>query len=53
MREYAETFCPIDHASIDVKNIAEYTRFFENVFGMKVWRVKGPAESPDSRRNYQ
>ena len=22
MREYAETFCPIDHASIDVKNIA-------------------------------
>ena len=53
MREYAETFCPIDHASIDVKNIAEYIRFFENVFGMKVWRVKGPAESPDSRRNYQ
>ena len=48
MRECTETFCPIDHISIDVENIAEYTRFFEDVFGMKVWRGKGPAESPDS-----
>lgn len=48
MRECTEIFCPIDHISIDVKNIAEYTRFFEDVFGMNVRRVKGPAESPDS-----
>lgn len=48
MRECTETFCPIDHIAIDVADIAKYTRFFEAVFGMKVWRVKGPAESPES-----
>ena len=48
MRECTETFCPIDHIAIDVADIAKYTRFFETVFGMKVWRVKGPAESPES-----
>lgn len=48
MRECTEAFCPIDHIAIDVADIAKYTRFFETVFGMKVWRVKGPAESPES-----
>lgn len=48
MRECTETFCPIDHISIDVADMEKYTQFFETVFGMKVWRVKGPDEAPDS-----
>ncbi len=48
MRECTESFCPIDHISIDVADMEKYIRFFETVFGMKVSRVQGSAEAPES-----
>lgn len=48
MRECTDSFCPIDHISIDVADMAKYIRFFETVFGMKVCRIKGSAEAPES-----
>ena len=35
-----ETFCPLDHVSIDVTDIAPMEEFFREVFGMKPIRRK-------------
>ncbi len=48
MRECTETFCPIDHISIDVTDIAAAADFFEKVLGMKIYRAKGPENDPSS-----
>ena len=48
MRDYTETFCPIDHIAIDVKDLASYVDFFEHVFGMQVYRTQGPENDPSS-----
>lgn len=48
MRECSETFCPIDHISIDVVELETAVQFFRDVFGMSVTRAKGPDQRPDS-----
>lgn len=48
MRDCTDTFCPIDHISIDVSDIAKGVDFFEHVLGMKVWRTQGPENAPTS-----
>ena len=35
-----ETYCPLDHVSIDVTDIAPMEAFFREVFGMKPTRQK-------------
>ena len=40
MKPCTDTFCPIDHVSIDTAELAPLCRFFEEVFGMTVARRK-------------
>lgn len=40
MKECTESFCPIDHVSIDVTEIAPMEEFFREVFGMTPVRRK-------------
>lgn len=48
MREHTDTFCPIDHISIDVSDPTASAAFFEDVLGMHVYRTQGPADAPTS-----
>ena len=40
MNECTDTFCPLDHVSIDVTEIAPMEEFFRQVFGMTPVRQK-------------
>ncbi len=48
MRNCTDIFCPLDHIGIEVSNIAETVKFFEDVLGMQVYRKAGPEEDPTS-----
>lgn len=43
-----QTACHVGHVGLRLGNIPYYTKFFEEVFGMQVTRISGPADAPDS-----
>lgn len=48
MRECTKDFSPLDHIAIDVTDISENSKFFEDVLGMRICRTMGPEDDPSS-----
>ena len=48
MHECTKDFSPLDHIAIDVTDIAENAKFFEDVLGMRICRTMGPEDDPSS-----
>lgn len=48
MRECTKDFSPLDPIAIDVTDISENSKFFEDVLGMRICRAMGPEDDPSS-----
>ena len=48
MHECTKDFSPLDHIAIDVTDISENSKFFEDVLGMRICRTMGPEDDPSS-----
>ena len=48
MNSENNTFCRLDHIAIQTDDIASAIRFFEDVFGMRVYRTRGEGDNLSS-----